>query len=613
MDDVKIALEELKEESDSGVLTADRPVQPRRQSYLRFLIVLFVIAGLAVAAWLLRRGNPKQTAPFRTTVLTSYPGIETSPNFSPDGNQVAFSWNGERQDNYDIYIKLAASPDCVRLTTDPAWDGSPAFSPDGQSIAFIRILKDRFIVILIPAIGGTERTLAEIDNVGGLSWLGDVEWFGGAGLSLAWFPDGQWIVAPGLALISKATGEMRRLTSLLKDTWSIWDPAISPDGRTLAFSHTYSRSIWEICLLNLTADLKPEGEPRRLTFVNRNSSNPVWTANGREIVFSSSFIFRPSLWRVAAFGSGEPQPLLPAGGEDSFPAISSQGNRLAFSRKITDINMGRLTLLKSGSMGSPPELFLYSSRDELNPQFSPDGRRIVFESNRTGVHSIWVSDADGTNAVEVFSQPGKHGGTPRWAPDGQRLVFDANIDGELAPYIMRASGGKPIRLAGALGGDIIPSWSNDGNWIYFTSARSGRSQIWKASVGGGQAVQVTNNAGQVAFESRDGRFVYFTSLDADSSLWRVPVGGGEENQVLPSVYLRNFAVMDDGIYFIPRPGTDGKASLQFLDFATDAVKTIASLSGRLAIGMTVSPDRRSVIYSRIDESGSDLMLIENFR
>jgi serine/threonine protein kinase len=613
MDDVKIALEELKEESDSGVLTADRPVQTRRHSYLRFLVAFFVIAGLAFAAWLLSRGNPKQMAPFRTTVLTSYPGIETSPNFSPDGNQVAFSWNGERQDNYDIYIKLVASPGCLRLTTDPAWDGSPAFSPDGQSIAFIRILKDRFIIIQIPAIGGTERTLAEIDNVGGLSWLGDVEWFGGGGPSLAWFPDGQWIAAPGLALISATTREVRRLTSLLEDTWSMWDPAVSPDGRTLAFSYTYSPSIWEIYLLNLTADLKPEGEPRRLTFLNRNSSNPVWTANGREIVFSSSFIFRPSLWYVAAFGSGEPQPLLPAGGEDSFPAISRQGNRLAFSRKITDINMGHLTLSKSGSMGNPPELFLYSSRDELNPQFSLDGRKIVFESSRTGVHGIWVSNADGTNAVEVFSQPGKHAGTPRWAPDGQRLVFDANIDGELVPYIMLASGGKPIRLAGALGGDIIPSWSSDGNWIYFTSARSGRSQIWKAPVEGGEAVQVTKNTGQVAFESRDGRFVYFTSSGADSSLWRVPVGGGEERQLLPSVFLRNYAVMDDGLYFIPRPDAGGKASLQFFDFATNTVKTVASLSGRLAIGMTVSPDRLSVIYSRIDESGSDLVLIENFR
>ena len=103
----------------------------------------------------------RQPAP-EVVPLTSYAGSERSPSFSPDGNQVVFSWNGEKQDNADIYVKLIGSPTPERLTTDPAEDISPAFSPDGSSIGFVRVSKGRASFIIIPAIGGAERVVAEV-------------------------------------------------------------------------------------------------------------------------------------------------------------------------------------------------------------------------------------------------------------------------------------------------------------------------------------------------------------------------------------------------------------------------------------------------------------------
>jgi Tol biopolymer transport system component len=117
--------------------------------------------------------------------LTSYPDFELNPALSPDGNQVAFTWSGETQDNYDIYIKVIGSTPPLRLTTNPVEDASPAWSPDGRTIAFLRRLGgDRNEVRLIPALGGSERKLAEIRirtrNDQRLS-------------SLAWSPDGRRI------------------------------------------------------------------------------------------------------------------------------------------------------------------------------------------------------------------------------------------------------------------------------------------------------------------------------------------------------------------------------------------------------------------------------------
>jgi Tol biopolymer transport system component len=118
----------------------------------------------------------------------------------------------------------------------------------------------------------------------------------------------------------------------------------------------------------------------------------------------------------------------------------------------------------------------------------------------------------------------------------------------------------------------------------------------------------------VAFESPDGKFVYYTKALASSALWKMPLSGGEESQVLPSVVARNFSLANDGIYFIPGPGADGKYSIQFLSFATGKVKTVVPIAGQLAMGtgLSLSPDGRSLLFSEYDEQG-DLMLVENFR
>jgi len=195
-------------------------------------------------------------------------------------------------------------------------------------------------------------------------------------------------------------------------------------------------------------------------------------------------------------------------------------------------------------------------------------------------------------------------------------------------YVIRASGGKPARLTADPADDNVPSWSRDGNWVYFTSLRSGRRQVWKAPAGGGEAVPVTKNGGFAAMESVDGRSVFYTNkIDqapmtgapmtgvdtASMALWKIEVTGGEESRVLPSVYRRNFALVNSGIYFVPEPGADGKYFIQFLDFATQKVKMVASIPRPPFLGFSVSPDEHSILYSQIDESSSDLMLVENFR
>jgi eukaryotic-like serine/threonine-protein kinase len=604
MVDVKVALQELKEESESGTLAGTQPVQrPARRAWV-WAAATMVVVAIAVTGWLFRGGSRKPQAAPEVIPLTSYAGFERSPSFSPDGNQVAFSWNGEKQDNFDIYIKLIGSSNYLRLTTDPADDVSPTFSPDGRSIGFVRVSKGHGSLIVIPSIGGHERLVAE-----GLPAPLPYE----ASHLFDWFPNGKWVVAEGLSLISTDSGEMRSLTSqpkLLPD----FSPAVSPDGRTVAFSRTADGTLSDIYLLDLTEDLKPKGEPRRLTSLNGWNHGSAWTPNGREIIFHSFFYGRGgSLWKVQASGSREPEHLAFTGGDARFPAISRSGNRLAYQREVSDANIWHLSLSGPATATGLPVRFIASTRWDVVAQYSPNGKRVAFESDRSGVYDIWVSNADGSNAVELISRAGTSCGNASWSPDGQRMAFNFDPEGNTDIYVIRTSGGKPIRLTTDPAQDEAGSWSRDGNWIYFFSRRTGQFEVWKVPSGGGKEVQVTRNGGGKAFESPDGKSIYYKKGYESGALWKMPVSGGEESQVLPSVDGHAFCPVNEGIYFIPEPGGDGKSSIQFLSFATAKVKTVAPMSKRSAWRLSVSPDGRSLLFSQLDEEGSDLMLVENFK
>ena len=629
-----VDLRELQKQTELGARDTRR-AQPASKPASRtpwYIAAAAVVIAITVAAsaWLGVFGpaNGAGDVPpeaLQAVPLTSYPGSEFSSSFSPDGNQVAFCWDGENQDNLDIYVKMIGSETPLRLTTAPARDLSPAWSANGRTIAFLRRLPGgRAAALLIPAIGGPERLVAEISDPTEVTVGGDLS------SNLAWAPNDRELVvaersSPGdpfaLFLLSTESGEKRRLTSPPAKSLGDFGPAFSPDGRSLAFVRALRFLVSDIYLLDL-ADLTRKGEPKRLTLQNLPSWSPTWTPDGREIVYTiGRFVESSSLWRVSVSGSGEPERLPVAGEGARLPAISRRANRLAYTKRSRDTNIWRLPLRESGSGAAAATRLISSTRDDYNPQYSPDGKRIAFSSGRTGTYGIWLSDADGSNAAPLFLKEGAHSGTPRWSPDGRRIAFDSNPEGHQDIYVISARGGNPIRLTTHPVGGAMPSWSQDGEWVYFGSRRSGRGEVWKVSVGGGEPIQVTQDGGIVAFESTDGKFVYYTKGDdlTRASLWKVPVGGGEETQVLESVLaFLNFSVTPQGIYFIQPPATDepGRSFLiRFFDFATGRATTIHSLPPgiRAYFGLTVSPDSRSILYTQVDQSQSDLMLVENFR
>jgi Tol biopolymer transport system component/DNA-binding winged helix-turn-helix (wHTH) protein len=599
---------------------------PRWRAVPRTASVGIVAVGTLAMVWLVGgRGAPEEVD-LRVTPLTTYPGYQLQPSFSTDGTRIAFSWGGPDGQNADIFLKLIGPGDPVRLTTDPALDFSPAWSPDGRWIAALRDLgRQERAVLLIPASGGPQREVARLtaEELGG----GEGTWGTQTikcsaytfGPMLAWSPDGRFLFtsarnAPGspiaIVRINVESGKQQPVTVPPRGSDVDVNPAVSPDGRVLAFVRASSFAMADIYTISLSEGGPIRAQSKRLTNDGVNAGGPAWTPDGRELIFSSDRGGRPELWRVPASGHGNPVRLAFASEDAYGVAVSPLAHRLAYGRETYSASLWKVPIVSDA--GEKPVRVTTTTRWDLFPSYSPDGKRIVFQSNRSGVHEIWVCDADGSNAVPLTSFGRGWSGSPRWSPDGGTIVFDSNAGGNWEIWTIHSDGGGPVRLTTNPADDVRPSWSRDGQWIYFASTRTGQDEIWKMRNDGSSETQVTTGGGWAAYESADGRNLYYKGLGDEAPLWKVPVEGGTPTKVTNVVRDSIFAPTERGVYFAGGPATTG---LRFFDFASGSVRVVASVGAPLSgtSGLEISPDGRWVLYSRPENAGTNLMLVENFR
>lgn len=551
-------------------------------------------------------------APEVIPVVTNV-GEKYTPSLSPDGQHLAFAWNGGSGPAFSIYVKLVGTEDLLRLTNrESSIDFNPVWSPDGRYIAFCRILEGETGIYIIPALGGAERRVRET------LWqerkFDEIRWSAGR---LSWSPDGKLLAfsdrasrdeGSSIFLLSLDSLEVRRLTSPLhsRDASNL---AFSPDGQTLAFTKvSVSQAFDAIYTVPVSG-----GEEQRLVSDGTDHWGLAWTPDARNIVFANAGwpVNAGWLWKVPFRGGGEPERLH-FGQEGIEPAI--RGNRLVYVRQTANLNIWRRNLNSLVAAGSP-DRFISSTMMESGPQFSPDGSKIAFESTRSGAYEVWMSRSDGSGLVQL-THFNSVTGTPRWSPNGQQIAFDSGVGGNVDIFVVDARGGSPHRLTSEPSIDCVPSWSRDGHWIYFASNRSGSGQVWKMPSAGGPAVQVTQHGGFAAFESPDGKFLYYAKGLTVPGLWRIPTQGGEEIEIITSLeagYWGYWAVVEKGIYYLDLKKTPG---INFFDIASHRVSRVFDLDNRparRAPGLAVSPDKKTILYTQLDTLNNDIILVENFR
>ncbi len=610
MGDVRVALEELKEESDSGKL-ATVPAAPKGKRVWRPVAAAGLLACVAGGLWLLWRYRNRPSSAPRVSSMTYFAGRERQPAFSPDGKQVAFVWDGEKQSNDDIYVMLVGATTALRLTSDLAQDVAPAWSPDGTQIAFVRKSGDRAAVFLTSALGGPERKLADFQPVPQPPTSMEP--------SLSWSPNSEWLVLSeadadggnGLSLVSVNQGEKRRLASNSLTTLRYHYPAFSHDGSNLAFTACSGERSCEAYAQDLTRGYLAQGQPRRLTNQGATILGIAWAPDGRSLIYAASpdLASPRRLWRVPLSGGTAPELLLWAGDAAAHPAVSRTGNRLAFSRTLhPQWGIWRF------EAGASPAMF-FPSGGEGDPQFSPDGKRVAFVANRPGKGSeLWVANSDGTNQVRLLEATGRMVGAVKWSPDSRWLVYNAQQEDGRWDTMRRVAKCAILPLIrptipfpatrGTEGGSTSPP-------IVLGGSRSGAClrQVERPC-------KSPTTGGVEALESWNGETLYYTK-GWFSPLYARLAAGGPERPVLESARLAvlSFVVAENGIYHVWRPDDPRSAlfELRFFDLSTGRSRTLTAFEAGANQGLTLSPDRKTALYGYSSRRNDDLMLVENYR
>lgn len=594
---------------------ADPPTTGKaRFPYLAAATAVVLVASIALGAWyfLSRRGESAWSE-IRIAPLNGLPR-EGDAAFSPDGNQVAFVWAGEKGGYAHIYISQIGATDSPRPltnTADSTFEFAPVWSPDGRYMAFYRFNdKEQTLAIFVTAaLGGSERRLYTVKSshkVDALDWSPD-------GKSLAFCDSASPDQASRIYLLSLDTLEVHPVTSPPPGTLGDATPAFSPDGKSLAFVRD-TLDVREIYVLPVSG-----GAPEQITFDHADIQGIAWTPDSRELIFGSSRQGNESLWRISAQG-GTPQRLPIAGaGWAVRPAVSRKGNRLAYTSVSYSSSIFRSSLTPDHKVAKPLEHFISSTGLEEGPQYSPDGKYIVFQSTRTGYHEIWRANADGSNPIQLTHFEKNLTGTPRWSPDSRQISFDSRPGGHSQVFVINAQGGQPRQVTHGDSENGVASWSVDGKWIYFASNRGGDWQVWKMTPQGDVVTQITHQGGFAALPSRDGKYLFYAKGRDVPGLWRVPVDGGEEVKMFDGPPVGGwgyFAVTPDGIYY-PETGIHGKGGFYFYSFATQTSALAMGVDQEkpcfAAPSLGVSPDGQTMLTCLQDQALVYIMLVENFR
>ena len=594
-------------------LSENPAILPVKASWARFsrpllyvimpvLFILFAAAGAMI--WIKAPGRDK--AAVKLTPLTSLPGIERYPAYSPEGHRLAYVHYNPAARMANV-LKLLDLSDhtTTELSETPGTIRFPCFSPDGKTLAFVTALGCEGAIHTVPATGGAATKLVQgfTDQIKGLDWSP-------AGKQLVYADRATPDEPFALFLYSLDTRRRTQLTAPDKKLLGEKLPAFSPDGKLIAFARAEANQSADVYLLNIAS-----GEQRRLTYENTSIAGLDWLSDGTHIVYGSSEDMERKLVQISTTGMGTQEIYSSFEHAGVNLTASTLADRIASEYVVYQTGLSQKHFGPHSSRAPAVEAFAPTTRSNWFPQYSPDGQSLAFLSDRAGYTELWLADSDGKNlrqpaAMKLVSP----NAPPRWSPDGRWILFDKKTDRLNQVFVVNASGGAPRLLATDA---TAPVFSQDGQWIYFSSRRTGQWQIWKMPLAGGEAIQITAGGGYVGFEGKDGGEFYFSKYD-QPGIWRRS-SQNEETQVvtlLMSMDKFNWQLAADGIYFVNRMQKNETPALCFFDFRTGALQQLDDFSRKLDnrfFGISLHPDRNTILYSPVERVDIDLVEIATLK
>jgi Tol biopolymer transport system component len=492
----------------------------------------------------------------------------------------------------------------VQITSHSAGEWPQVFSPDGRRLYFTRQTEGNYASYWVPALGGEETRVAE-------------------GIVTDISPDGRSAVLarragslgePGVFVLDLATGTEWRLAN----DFGAMDPKFTGDGRAVFVQDGPDRDHLSLYRVSLDG-----GKPEAVWFrglgtdIDRIETIDVASRRSRMLIRARAKGTNALISFVVNADYSEPVRLPPSVKPG---ALSPDGRQMISAGNAFEVSVYRVEAFPSRGRPVIPQKVLDTANEEYSPTVSPDGRHFLVSSWRKGRYQIWLWNSDFSDGRPVFNREGGTTGSPVWSADGRWIAFDARTRNSAADiWLMPAGGLEPTLIVDSPADDITPCFHPGGEWLYFSSSRTGSLQLFRVPLTGGPATQVTQGGGFTCQFSADGHYVYYLRTRNGGEIWRLDTATNLEEPVVPEMKSRNWKVLKDGIYMLDsqtnsQHGTATRVGeTRFYRFATRKIQDLGFRTPKAAdySGIDISPDGKWLYYSQVDKVINELVLTEN--
>ena len=618
----------------------------------KWLLVAGLLLGLGllltIISWLEVGGASSSVAPPPATPLTSSPGEKFDPAVSASGRQVAFAWRNVDSLYQNIYIMQQGAGRPLQLSVDSTVDWSPTWSPDERYVAYVREVRGEHQIYVVPSIGGRGRPVAHLSD----RHIRDIVWSPDTSRNkLVMAAQRRPHQAYALTAVDPETDSTEALTT--PPLWSTGDssPVFSPDGSQIAFVRGTVEGIEDIFVMPADG-----GEVSQVTADSTAIYGLTWGQDGDRLMYSARRGGIAGLWEVSADG-GSPELIRSANQGTVFSQPTLSSTTLAYTQESTELDVRKLSRSNRRAPFETESLFSSTQKD-THPSISPDGQQVAFVTERSGTPEVWLAKPDGSGLTKVTALGGPQIHSIAWSPDGTQLCFVAQNKGRTDLFTVPTSGGQATRLTQTEAHALVPRWSRDGRWIYYTSNQTGQWEVWRRSVASSTngPEQVTVGGAVAAQESSTASTLYFVRPDT-TGIWAMPLdtthlplrtsprrrvltadsvsASSNGASVLDTTKTdtttattsasaervvsqfdpqerHNWWVKDGGIYFLRHRGFDTMV-LTFYNFRTqDTVPLYAFANFRRGQHVAAGPNGNWFTYTHVTHRVSDLMLVEDF-